>query len=141
MITRITASWQLILADLALILFLVTLAALASANEEEKNERSVALTTETSVPIQALYRPVEGIIPFSVWLDDQSNDPRAQLTIYAIYTAANQDEIWQQVREMASDATKRDMATKVVMTQGESGEIYAKIAFDRSAHSDSNREQ
>lgn len=135
MMNRLTAGWQLILADLALILFLVTLAALASALERKPNASdagAMALGQEgaQSVPVQALYRPAPGIMAFDAWLQDQPNDPRAQLTIHAIYSNENEEDTWMQVRSMARDAAQAGFPAKVIVRPGARDDIYARFAFD-----------
>ncbi len=141
MTSRITAGWQLILADLALILFLVTLAALASAIEQNEETpdfidgsiKRSATDGFATAPVQALYRPTEGIIPFGEWLSGQPNDPRAQLTIYASYSGKAEGETWQKVQSMASDAQNIGISTKIIIAPSERDDIYASFAFDRSA--------
>lgn len=130
MITRSAPGWQWILADLALILFLVTLAGLASA--EESGAPSLSDKDPVTAPVQALYRPTPGAASFDVWLSEQPKDPRAQLTIYAMYNDADGAQVWQQVRKMSDDAKQLGFAPKVIMAPGQMEDVYASFAFDAS---------
>ncbi|MEL7198164.1 MAG: hypothetical protein AAGL10_07595 [Pseudomonadota bacterium] len=150
MINRIAAGWQLILADLALILFLVTLAALASALQAQVDSKDASIpltasaqsdrTADTAAPVQALYRPAVGIAPFGEWLSDQPNDPRAQLTIIASYSAQANPETWRRVRAMVSQAAERGIAAKVIITPGTFDDVYASFAYDRPTGSNAGEQ-
>lgn len=131
--------WELILADLALILFLVTLAALASfpeggrANDASETGASETGGSETGAgetgglgagdtarqarfaPSQALYRPGPGAPPLAQWLARQAPDPRATLTIYARHTGADEAASWAKARALAQEARGARVAVRVVI--------------------------
>lgn len=138
MISRVSTGWQWILADLALILFLVTLAALASAAERAGPNFANTLSDDVAPPMQAVYRPSPGIIPFGEWLSDQPLDPRAQLTIRAEYSIGAAARAWDGVNAMIRDAEDAGYAPKVIVTpvnaqQSEpdnSFDVYASFSYD-----------
>jgi hypothetical protein len=121
--------WQLILADLALILFLVTLAALASfpeggrandASETGASENGGLGAGDTArqarfAPSQALYRPGPGAPPLAQWLARQAPDPRATLTIYARHAGADEAASWAKARALAQEARGTGVAVRVVI--------------------------
>ncbi|MEL6738571.1 MAG: hypothetical protein AAFO28_06565, partial [Pseudomonadota bacterium] len=85
---RKPASWQLLLADLALILFLVTAAALTRSEEVIRRDAPMAQAGLPKgpgevAPAQALYRAGVGPESLAEWLEQQPRDPRAALTIVA----------------------------------------------------------
>lgn len=128
MTSRQAMPWQLILADLALILFLVSLAALAgmrSANPVAEPPTSVAVA-----PAQALYRPSNNVPEIGDWLDDQAVDPRATLSVFARYRAEDEAESWAEARRLADAARSRGVPVRVVMTPADSTDLYASLAFD-----------
>lgn len=78
-----SSGWQVVLADLALILFLVTLAALAAGPDGDDRSRIAKPEIAAS---QALYREVEDGPTLAQWLDQRPADPRATLTILGQHT-------------------------------------------------------
>lgn len=133
MIAGRAPSWQLILADLALILFLVTLSALA--NEASNGTGHVYSTAEkTQKPeiaaSQALFRATALGPTLAEWLREQSADPRATLTIFAQHTPADQTVIWEQAQALAGNAEEVGFAVRVVIKQAPSSDVYASLAYD-----------
>lgn len=128
MTNRHTLPWQLILADLALILFLVSLAALAAMSArpaKAPSPRDIAIA-----PAQALYRPSANLPGIGEWLDDQAIDPRATLSVFAYYREADRSASWAEARRLADAARARGVPVRVVLTPAERTDIYASLAFD-----------
>ncbi|MFU7529366.1 hypothetical protein [Qipengyuania sp. ASV99] len=138
MISRRAPSWQLILADLALILFLVTLSALARESPQGRDNlatRPSNLDAEDTPQIassQALFRPLAQGPSLKQWLSEQPADPRATLTIFARHVGADSDgaKMWDQAQTLASSAEGSGFAVRVVITQGEQNDLYASLAYD-----------
>ena len=127
MIMRSAHGWQLILADLSLILFLVTLTALVSSSSDEAQSRG---SEPYVAPAQALFRQVEGGPGLSEWLAEQAADPRAALTIIARHGAGDRDAVWQEAEALAQSAEDKGVAVRVVITKGEASDVYASLAYD-----------
>ncbi|MEM6474907.1 MAG: hypothetical protein AAF687_01940 [Pseudomonadota bacterium] len=126
---RTPAAWQMILADLALILFLVAMLAVnEDAEFREESESDPELPA--IVPIQALYRPGEGAPDIDEWLEQQSPDPRMTLTIVATHRAGAGEEMWERAQALAGPARSTGMAVKVVLREGEASDLYASLGFD-----------
>jgi hypothetical protein len=131
--------WQLILADLALILFLLTLSALPAAEAEtgqkladreargEKARR--ALRTEVAAA-QALFRPVADGPSLSEWLSAQAPDPRATLTIFAVHAKGGEAMAWSRAQALAQEARASGAQVRTIITVGPADEIYASLAYD-----------
>lgn len=117
--------WQLILADLALILFLVTLSALAS-----EDARAPASATTPIEPAQALYRPSPQAPSLREWLAERPRDPRATLTIFAQHSDATREQIWQEAQVLAGEAEASGFAVRVVLSRGSRSDLYASLAYD-----------
>lgn len=131
--------WQLILADLALILFLLTLSALpaeeaetarglASRAVQEKAARD-AMQGEVAAA-QALFRPVPGGPDLSEWLAAQAPDPRATLTIFAVHTPGKEAAAWARAEALAAEARARGARVRTIISAGPAEEIYASLAYD-----------
>ncbi len=132
-------SWQLILADLALILFLLTLSALPAAEAEsarslaaravrEKTERDE--TRPEIAPAQALFRPVPGGPDLGAWLRAQGPDPRATLTIFAVHTPGDETQAWTRADALAAEARAEGARVRMIITAGETPDLYASLAYD-----------
>lgn len=135
MIMRSSHGWQLILADLSLILFLVTLTALVGTSIEDIEEAETgapdSLPNSPHVaPAQALFRKVEGGPDLGEWLGEQAADPRATLTIIAQHNEADRDAVWQEAQNWAQTARGSKVAVRVVITRAEASDLYASLAYD-----------
>lgn len=127
MIARGAPAWQLVLADLALILFLVTLAALARSSASA--ERPVSPSPQIA-PSQALFRPSESGPDLSQWLAEQPRDKRATLTVIARHNGSNRAEVWERARMLSESAEEADIAARIVITRGDTSDLYASLAYD-----------
>jgi hypothetical protein len=134
MIARAGSGWQYILADLSLILFMVTAAALASADDPHPvlppPPAGRPLSPE-GAPL-ALYRAAPGAPPLAEWLREQSADPRQQLTIVAQYGAGDQAAALGRAEALAREAGAAGARARIVVEPGEGGATAA-LAFDTPA--------
>ena len=141
MMARAGSGWQYLLADLSLILFMVTAAALASADDVPAPSRLVPpVEASGDQPLSpqgeplALYRAAPGAPPLGQWLRDQSADARQQLTIVAQYRPGNQAAALDQATALARDAGEAGMRARIVVEPGEGGTT-AQLAFDSPTQS------
>lgn len=143
---RAGSGWQYLLADLSLILFMVTAAALASAEDAPAKPArpAVAARQEAASPpisaakasplspqgeVLALYRAAPGAPPLRAWLHEQSADARQQLTIVAQYRAGEQARAMSQAAALAQDAGEAGLRARIVVEPGQGGTTAA-LAFD-----------
>ncbi|QIQ87155.1 hypothetical protein [Erythrobacter sp.] len=124
------AGWQLVLADLALILFLVTLAALANLSADEGKLPERASEAARFDPSQALYRPGPDAPPLGQWLARQQADRRATLTIYARHAKGEEAAAWTRARALAREAAASGVAVRVVIEAGEQSALHASLGYD-----------
>jgi len=131
MIVRAGSGWQTVLADLSLILFMVTAAALSQAEEDGKAARRQAAGKVTPLsphgePL-AVYRAGEGAPPLAQWLAGQSPDARQQLTIVAQYPPGGELAALDEARALATQAgTGR---ARIVVEPGSAGTVVS-LAYD-----------
>lgn len=139
MIVRAGTGWQTLMADLSIILFMVTAAALTQAGPG-KAESAKAQAGQTSLaPSQrgepiAVYRTGAGAPPLGEWLDSQPRDERQMLTIVSTYTPGKQAEALTRAAALARGAEQRHVLTRVVVEPG-SGDATATLAYDLSIQS------
>jgi hypothetical protein len=124
MIVRAGTGWQYLLADLSLILFMVTAAALAQTVDEPKT----ATISPQGEPL-ALYRVEAGAPPLGQWLHDQSADARQQLTIVAQYVPGKQAEALGRAETLAREAGEAGTEARIVVEPGQGGTV-ASLAYD-----------
>jgi hypothetical protein len=127
-----SSSWQLILADLSLILFLMTAAALTSSKRLADRQPGDPEEATTLAQAQSLYRRGAGLPSLKKWLEEQPRDPRASLTIVAEYVAGREKAAWAQAREMADAASRFGVRSRVIIRQGERDDVYASLAYDQA---------
>ena len=131
--------WQLIFADLALILFLLTLSALPAAEatsgkrladtDARENEALGVLKPEFA-PAQALFRPVPGGPSLAAWLAAQAPDPRATLTIFAAHAPGDEAAAWRRAEALAAEARQAGTRVRTVITAGAGDDLYASLGYD-----------
>lgn len=82
MIARAGSGWQTVLADLSLILFMVTASAVSQAPADVPALSAVPVLPAMGTPV-ALWRSGAGGPPLADWLAATAPDPRLRLTIIA----------------------------------------------------------
>jgi hypothetical protein len=118
---RVGTGWQTLFADLSIILFMVTAAAVS-----ERSEPPAASAQGTPL---ALYRAETGAPPLADWLAAQSADPRQQLSIVAHYPPGGQGAALTQARALLDQAGAAGLAARLVVEPGAGG-ITAALAYD-----------
>lgn len=141
------AGWQLILADLALILFLVTLSALPAAEAKsgrkladsaasDRNARGEAQTEAVIAASQALFRPVAGGPSLPEWLASQPLDPRTTLTVFVRHRPGGEAAAWDAAQSLADDAADSGVAVRTIITAAAQEDVYASLAYDAVVDND-----
>jgi hypothetical protein len=138
------SSWQLILADLALILFLVTLTALPLTEPDVRRSLAGRVASPPAprpeiAAAQALYRPVAGGPGLGEWLASQPRDPRATLTVFARYPAGGEAAAWTAARKLAAEARDSSVPVRTIITAGTEADLYASLAYDEMAGAGAGR--
>ncbi|MCK9541958.1 MAG: hypothetical protein M0R03_08010 [Novosphingobium sp.] len=126
MIARAGSGWQIILADLSLILFMTTAAALSTAPDGAP--RQARPPSARSEPL-AVWRAEAGAPAPDAWLAEQSADPRQQLTVAARYAPGGQGSALEQAARLARQAGAHGLRARIVVEPGEPG-LSATLAYD-----------
>lgn len=122
---RAGSGWQTLLADLAIILFMVTAAALSQSGE---GAAAQAKAMPRGEPL-AVYRAGPAAPPLAQWLAAQGNDPRQQLTIVAHYPVGMQGAALAEAGSMLKAAGAAGLRARLVVEPGEGGTV-ATLAYD-----------
>lgn len=124
MIGRSASSWQTVLADLSLILFMVTASALGDAPSATPPPPPPA-PAQPAIPALgepvALWRDAPGAPSLKQWLAQSAADPRLRLTILAA------PEQGQRALALAAGAGR---PARIVLEPGRSG-VEAALVYDR----------
>lgn len=126
--------WEVLLADLALILFVTSLGGLVSMPIGDATAEQVGSQLPEDAlaiaPSQALYRSVAGGPDLADWLQSQPIDPRATLTIFVDYTNDDAAGVLQQAAAMIEQAQTANVPVRTVIRRSELSDVYASLAFD-----------
>lgn len=120
---RGASAWHVVLTDLALILFLTTLA--ASGGKREPGEGHIIRAGEA-----AIYREGAGGLSLAQWLDEQPTDPRLQLTVQARYAPSDFDRIAEQASGLAREAAGHGFKPRISLEPGAQSEVHVTLAYD-----------
>lgn len=132
MMVRAGTGWQTLMADLSIILFMVTAAALSQAGPGKAAHAAQAVPgpSPRGEPI-AVYRSGNGAPRLAEWLDSQPRDERQMLTVVSTYQPGKQAEALSRATQFAQDAFARGVLTRVVIEPGP-GDATATLAYDLS---------
>ena len=134
MIARAGSGWQTVLADLALILFMVTGSALAQSRPDAPKpgeqragaaRRAIDGPSPQAEPV-AVWHAGRGSPPLEKWL--AATAPRARLTVTVRYGARGVAPALDRAQALASEAGVHGLAARIVVEPG-SGED-AVLAYD-----------
>jgi len=137
-VTHFAASWQLLLADLSLILFLSALAAIPAMSDADRvipdaghnTEKRLTLQGSAIAPAQSLYRDRGDGPSFARWLSERPRDPRAAVTVFARHSGGDADAQWDRARELSEIARAEGYAVRIIVSEGASSEMYVSLAYD-----------
>lgn len=130
MISRISFGWQTTMADLALILFMVTAAGIHTQREQNAEPEAIPSPSARGEPL-AVYRAQEGAPPLGEWLAEQAPDQRQYLTIIARYRPGDAAAAARDAVGLAQEAGAAGVSARIVLEPGEGADLLATLAFDR----------
>jgi hypothetical protein len=144
MMTRAAIGWQTMLADLSLILFMVTAAAMADAPPKAAPRPApppppppapAALADPARAQPLAVWREAPGGLGLGPWLAGQQIDSREQLTITLHYPRGAQARALGEAQRLMEEAAARVPAARLVLEPAGAAapfEALASLAYDRA---------
>ncbi|AKH44186.1 hypothetical protein FHS61_001506 [Altererythrobacter atlanticus] len=129
------ASWQTVIADLALILFMISVSAIGDGDGEDEGQAAPQETVLAN-PLPAegepigIYRAGPDALPIADWLEQMQADPRQRLTIMARYPNGASVEAAGAALALAEEAGERAGRTRILLEPGEQAELLAVLAYD-----------
>ena len=121
MIARVGSGWQTVLADLSLILFMVTASAVSQARDDPPAPSGRIALAE---PV-AVWRPSPGGQGLAAWLADQPADPRLRLTLHVHARAGEEAAALRLAGDAAPDA-------RIVIDREPGPPLEAILAYDQT---------
>lgn len=151
----VRSSWQTILADLSLILFMVTASALANSsdgplgNDSDESakphapSRAAQPRAAPAPPIQPIpraepvgvWRPASGAPTLPQWLGEVARDPRLRLTITVHYAPGGRDAALAQALRLDHAAGVQGETARIVVEPGLPIGADAVVGYDGDAGS------
>jgi hypothetical protein len=117
-VARSPVGWQTMLADLSLILFMVTAAAMAEV-PDTKTHSKAAQNPDPAPPVisepSAIWRPAPDAPPLGQWLAEQQVDHRQLLSITLRYPPAAQGEALRLAAQLTAAAGARGARARIVI--------------------------
>ncbi|MCW1382988.1 hypothetical protein OLX02_09150 [Novosphingobium sp. KCTC 2891] len=136
MTPRASASWQTILADLSLILFMVTASALSDAPVPPAAHARPAPPQPVHASPRAepvgVWTDGPGAPPLAEWLAQQGSDPRLRATVLVHHTGDPVTGL-DRARDLIAAIGPRGAATRVVVEQGNSSGVTVTLGYDAQA--------
>jgi hypothetical protein len=140
----VRSGWQTILADLSLILFMVTASALANSsdgplgNDGDAPVARVPAPPPRPAPIEqtpraqpaAVWRPAPGAPSLPQWLGEVARDPRLRLTITVHYAPGGRDAALAQAIALGRSAGAPGKAARIVVEPGQPAGAGAVVGYD-----------
>ncbi|RIV81354.1 hypothetical protein D2V17_17565 [Aurantiacibacter xanthus] len=119
------ARWQTVIADLSLILFLVTASALdqspapvAAATRDPAETHEVA-TGETADIALTMWSPGPGAPPLAEWLAEQTPDESQRLAIVITYAKGGFDEALASAATLRAESGAAGSRARITIAEGE----------------------
>jgi len=136
--------WQTILADLSLILFMVTASALANAPDgplgadadataapRPRSQPALpAITLSPRAEPVGVWQAGPGAPPLSKWLNEVARDPRLRLTITVHYAPGGRAAALTQAARLGRAAGPRGETARIVVEPGLPAGANAVVAYD-----------
>jgi len=143
----IGAGWQTILADLSLILFMMTAAALANSHDgpmapepaatakpqikpnHQPNPQPTVAASLRAEPV-GVWSDGPGVPPLAEWLTQQGRDPRLQPTILVRHMPGHARAALAQAEALVAAAGPRGAAARIVIEEGPADSASVLLAYD-----------
>jgi hypothetical protein len=122
--------WLTTLADLSLILFMVTASALSQADAADTSKpQAIGGAPMIAEPV-AIFRPDGKTDSLKQWLANQPADPRQRMTIRVSYAAGGEVAAAERALQVAQEAREIGRDPRIVMESGKASDITVSLAYD-----------
>ncbi len=126
----IAMPWQTILADLALILFMMTAAALASAPDTPLLPKAPPMAPSARGEPIGVWRDGPGSPDLSEWLAQQARDPRLRVSILVRYLPGHDEAALARAAALVAKSGPRGAGARIVIEPGREDGASVVLAYD-----------
>lgn len=126
----IAMPWQTILADLALILFMMTAAALASAPDTPLLPKAPPPAPSVRGEPVGVWREGPGMPGLAEWLAQQARDPRLRVSILVRHRGGHEQAALARAGALAAAAGPRGAGARIVIEPGREDSASVVLAYD-----------
>lgn len=137
---NITASWQTLLADLSLILFMLTASAVTNAPDVPVVKAAPVkplppLAPKPATPSQraepvGVWIDSEGAPPLAAWLAEQARDPRLRATIVVRFAGGDRAGALLRAARLSEAAGPRGAGARIVIEAGAQDAASVALGYD-----------
>lgn len=134
-------SWQIMLADLSIILFLTTFSALAKGEASPAKAAipvaAPAVPAPTPPPMLAVAEPVamwragNGAPPLDQWLKDQGIDDRMRINVHGGYRPGRRDAVLADAARLSADPALAGRAIRLILEPAAADTVTVTLSFDQ----------
>lgn len=135
-------SWQLMLADLSIVLFLTTFSALAQSHAKPTPAPPAAAAARPATPPApppplvaepvAIWRAGEGPPSLAEWLKTQAIDARMRVNVHAGYAEGRKDAVLAEATSVAADPALAGHAVRLIIEPAASDAVTVTLSFDQT---------
>ncbi len=130
MIGTSNTGWLTTLADLSIILFMMTAADLSNAQIDRNRNLETIKAVVTAEPV-AIYRPEPGVMPFGEWLATQPADNRQRVTVLVRHTGTDDEKrLIAEGLKLAAPAEQAGKSPRLIVEQAERADVVAMLTYD-----------
>lgn len=126
----ISMPWQTILADLALILFMMTAAALASAPDMPLLPKAPPPAPSVRGEPVGVWREGPGMPKLADWLAQQGRDPRLRVSILVRHLGGHELAALAHAQALVTEAGTRGASARIVIEPGREDAASVVLAYD-----------
>jgi hypothetical protein len=125
-------NWQIMLADLAIVLFLTSFSALAKDHPaaHAAHPRPAAVAPAVAEPV-ALWRAGEGAPPLAAWLKDQGFDRRMRVNVVGSYDAGDRDRVLAEANDLTFEPALAGRAVRLILEPAVTSSVIVTLSYDQ----------
>lgn len=126
-------NWQIMLADLSIILFLMTFSALAHDDGLKPKPRAapaVISAPAVAEPVAA-WRAGQGAPPLGEWLKSQAADARMRINVHAAYSAGRREQLLSEAAAVGADPALAGRAVRLILEPGAADAVTVTLTYDQ----------
>jgi hypothetical protein len=125
-------SWQIMLADLSIILFLTTFSALAKGEAAPpKPAIPVAAPALAVAEPVAMWRAGKGAPPLDQWLNGQAIDNRMRINVHGGYRPGRRDAVMAEAAALSATPALAGRAIRLILEPAAADAVTVTLSFDQ----------